>query len=341
MPKALKDTVALVRGTYDKFCADGCPRVGAALAYYSLFSLFPLLLLLISIMSFLLASGVPLLVDARTYVLDSVGNVLPEARDLLARSIDSALAARGATGLIGLFTLLWSSSNVFTQLYQAMNVIWGCVPEPTIGAAVRSKLTAIAVVLAIGLLLALSMVASVVFDVALGRAHLLGGMRLLGSTLAPLTSAAMATMTFALLYRYLPHSRVRWRYVWPGALVAGVAWEALRIGFTEYARRTNYVAVYGVVGSTIALLTWIYLSAQVLFFGAEFAVVYARLKTGTSGLCAPEPAAGGESAGPRPAGVRARAVEGLRAVAVGVAELLQGTWQGFQRRPEESQKPGA
>lgn len=273
---ALKGAFRLLRKTYAKFAADGCPRVGAALAYYSLFSLFPLLLLLISILGYLLASGMPLLVDARTSVLDSAANVMPQARDLLARSIDLALAARGATTVVGLLTLVWSASNAFTQLYQALNLIWGCAPGPGITAAIRSKLTAFAVVLGIGFLLLLCLVLSAALRISVDRTHLLPIWRAVWVGLNPLVSAGITTLVFALLYRYLPKTAAGWRDVWPGALLAGVAWEALRQVFTVYATRTNYVAVYGAVGSTIALLFWIYLSAQVLLFGAEFAVVYAR-----------------------------------------------------------------
>ncbi len=277
MAATLKDIVYLFRRALLKFSADGCSRMGAALAYYTLFSLFPLLLLLISILGFLLASGMPLLADARTYILDSVAATLPQATDMVAQGIKAAERARGATGVVGLLTLLWSASNMFTQLCQALNIIWDSPPPATIGAAIRTKLTAIAVVLSISALLFLSMVADTALSVA-ARHLALGSIWRSGwARLAPLYTAAMATAVLALLYRYLPNTTVRWRHVWPGALLAGVAWELLREGFTVYATRyANYVAVYGTVGTTIALLSWIYLSAQILLFGAEFTVVYKR-----------------------------------------------------------------
>lgn len=289
MIATLRSVLGFLRQVYDKFGADGCARTGAALAYYSLFSLFPLLLLFVSVLGYLLAFGVPILVDARTYVLDSAGNTFPQARELLERSIDSALKARGATGLVGLLTLLWSASNVFTQLYQALNQIWGSCPAPTIRAAVRTKLTAIAVVLGIGFLLMLSMVFNAALGVALRYAEALPAWHQVWQSLGPLSSAGMATLIFGLLYHYLPNTEVRWRHVWPGALLAGAAWELLRQAFTIYATRTNYAAVYGAVGSTIALLSWIYLSAQVLLFGAEFSVVYARRQARSPSPQSPPP----------------------------------------------------
>lgn len=277
MAATLRRAFSLLREAYDKFCADGCTRVGAALAYYFFFSLFPLLLLLVSAGSYLLASGVPVLVNARSYVLARASDLMPRAGELLERSIDAALAARGQTGAVGVLTLLWSASNVFTQLYQAFNVIWGCCPAPSVRAAIRTKLTAIAVVLGISLLLLASMIADTALAVAARRAPLVPGWQRVWARLAPLSSALMATAVFGLLYRYLPNGRSRWRFIWPGALLAGVAWELLRQAFTVYTTRyANYAAVYGAVGGTIALLTWIYLSAQVVFFGAEFSVVYER-----------------------------------------------------------------
>lgn len=298
MAASLRDTYLLLRRTVDKFSADGCSRIGAALAYYSLFSLFPLLLLLISSLGFLLASGVPLLVDARTYVLDAVGNTLPQARELLAQGIDSAERARGTTGVIGLFTLLWSASNVFSQLYHTLNIIWGCSPGGTIGAAIRTKLTAIAAVLGISALLLASVIADTALAVAARRMALPPGWRLIWARLGPLSSAAMATAILAVLYRYLPNTKVRWGNVWPGALLAGVAWELLRQGFTIYTTRyANYKAMYGAVGSTIALLSWIYFSAQVLLFGAEFCVVYGRYRAGALPGTSRSPAIAGERGG--------------------------------------------
>jgi membrane protein len=276
----LKHVFNLTRTTFAKFSADGCGRIGAALAYYSFFSLFPLLLLLISILGYLLASGVPLLIDARTYVLDSVESTLPQARDLLARSIDAAERARGTTGFVGLLTLMWSASNVFTQLYQALNLIWGCSSGGTIWAAVRTKLTAFAMVLGISFLLLVAVIVDVALPVAARQLGFAPGWRLVWVRFGALSPVFMATTIFALLYRYLPDTKVLWRDAWPGALLAGVAWEILRQGFIVYTTRyANYAAMYGAVGSTIALLSWIYLSAQVLLFGAEFSVVYGRLRT--------------------------------------------------------------
>lgn len=296
MAATLKRIFHLIRSTSSKYSADGCGRMGAALAYYSLFSLFPLLLLLISLLGFMLASGMPLLVDARTSVLDTVGRTLPQARDLLALSIEQAQAARGATGIVGLFTLLWSASNAFTQLYQALNEIWGCLPAGTVRAAIRTKLTAIAVVLVISCLLLASIITDATVSVVVRRMPLPPGWILVWQDLAPFASVALAAAVFAMLYRYLPNTKVQWRTVWPGALVAGVAWEVLRQGFTIYTTRySNYAAVYGAVGSTMALLSWIYLSAQILLFGAEFTVVYGRLLQGERlGGAGASPAAGAD-----------------------------------------------
>jgi membrane protein len=159
-------------------------------------------------------------------------------------------------------------------------MIWGSTPEPTIGAAIRTKLTAIAMVFGVSLLLLLSIILNASLAVAVRYVRPLPWWRSLWTTFVPLSSAAMATAIFGLLYRYLPDTKVSWRHVWPGALLAGTAWELLRQAFTIYTTRyANYAAVYGAVGSTIALLSWIYLSAQILLFGAEFSVVYGEFKS--------------------------------------------------------------
>ena len=318
MAEALKHTVRLIRRAYNKFSADRCARVGAALAYYTFFSLFPLLLLLISVLSYLLASGVPLLVDARAYVLGRAYEIMPQAQDALQRSIDAALSARGQVGFVGLLTLLWSASNVFTQLYQALNIIWSCTPEPTIGAAIRTKLTAIAMVFGISFILLLSIVFNAGLAVAIHHIQPLPWWRTVWTTLGPLSSVGMATAIFALLYRYLPDTKVRWRHVWPGALLAGTVWEFLRQAFTVYVTRyANYTAVYGAVGSTLGLLSWIYLSAQVLLFGAEFSVVYQQFQTEPRAEAHPSRRPDGADAQPS---LRAQVVAAWRQLSATVAE---------------------
>ncbi len=292
---ALRDAFQVTRCALSAFGDDNGPRLAAALAYYTLFALFPLLLLLISLIGFLLEAGWPVAVDAQEYVFNLVRQALPQAQELVINSVKAVQAARGRMGIVGLAVLLWSASNLFHQLDIALDTIWAGQARRSLRATAQRRLLSMGLVIIAGGLLLASTVVDTVLDLLTRYTYRLPGAALFWQIVPSIISAALVAFVFGLLYRLLPDVVVSWRQIWPGAVAGGVAWEVLKQGFSFYATRANWTAVYGPVAGFIALLTWLYLSAQVLLLGAEFSACYTRLLEGRrrpvslDGAPAPQP----------------------------------------------------
>jgi len=277
---ALSDIVTISRRAFTQFGNHECAQRSAALAYYALFSLFPLLLLAISTIGFMLEAGVPVAVDAQSLVLQAAEQALPQATDLVEQIIVTTRQTRGGTGIIGLIVLVWSASHFFTHLRLSLNVIWDAgSPHGFIG-VVRLRVIALAMALSTGLLLFLITISDAVLAIIARYVTLLpwsDTMWLLGK---PLLITGLTAILFALIYRVLPRAPVRLVDVWPGAIVAAVGWELLKWGFVWYATSfADWTRLYGPITGVIGLLLWLYLSAQLLLFGAEFSAAYGQLLT--------------------------------------------------------------
>lgn len=274
---------ALFREAANRWVADRCYRLGASLAYYAIFSLFPLLLLLVTGLGYLLGDGP----STKHQILDALSRATGSAavRSLLDDTLTSMQehrAARGIGAIVGLFTLLFGASGVFSELDTMLNTIWR-VPVPegqTIGKSLiiflKDKTLSFGLVIAAGFVLLASFILSTAFT-AMGEAarnylpwgHGWGAVELIASILF-LTSAIAA------LFRTLPQTRVAWRDVLGGSLLASVLLMILRWLLAWYLAHMGSYAAYGAVGAMLGLMLLIYLSSLVVFFGAELTRVYAE-----------------------------------------------------------------
>lgn len=275
---ALADITFITRRAIVAFGDDEIAQRSAALAYYALFSMFPLLLLTISLLGFMLEAGVPLAMDAQTIVLQAAQQTLPQARDLVERIIVTTRRTRGGTGLVGLIVLAWSASNIFTHLRLALNAIWDTGLPQGLGGVLRLRIRALGMAISTGLLLLIFTLADTTLELLAGYTTRLPWSATLWSVGRPLLLISTTVILLALLYRFVPRAPLSWVDVWPGAIVAAVGWEVLKRGFVWYTTSVaDWAAVYGPITGVIGLLLWLYLSAQVLLFGAEFAAAYSRL----------------------------------------------------------------
>jgi len=187
--------------------------------------------------------------------------------------------------VIGLITLLIGASNVFQQLDLSFNKIWKVPASQQSGGmfasmlqTVRTKLFSFGMVLAVGFLLLVSMALTGATQVLLDsfqNVPLIGGAA--GYVLGLATNLLLNTLVFALLFKFLPNTPVRWGDVWLGALVTAVLWEIGKNLLALYIGRSGQSwSAYGLVGTVLVLMTWIYFSSQILFLGAEFTEVYSR-----------------------------------------------------------------
>ena len=269
--------VSFLREVASEWSKDNALSLGAALAFYTLFSLAPLLLLIIAIVG--LAFG---RAAAQGEIVARVaGAVGPEAATVIEGMIKSASTpASGVLAtLVSLATMLFGASGVFGQLQTSLNQIWGVTAGRRRGVRgmVRQRLASFSLILGIGLLLFLSLLVSAV----LAGVHelLVEHVPALSGLLQPanfLISLLMITALFALIFKMLPDAHMRWGDVWPGAAATALLFTVGKTLIGLYLGRTGRTSVYGAAASLVVLLLWVYYSAQILLIGAEFTEVYSR-----------------------------------------------------------------
>jgi membrane protein len=268
---------SLLRETVFEWYEDRAPRLGAALAFYTVFALAPGLIVIIALAALLLGHEA-----AQGQIIDQVQDLIGVAgAQAIQAAIESARSAGGslaATGL-GVLTLLFGLWGVFGELQDALNTIWGVTTRPWRGVigAVKERFWSFTMVVGIGFLLLVSLAASA-WLAAVGKFF---------AQLSPLPVAVMETanavlsfvtitLMFAVIYKLLPDVKITWQNVWVGAAVTALLFTIGKSLIGLYLGRSTVASVYGAAGSLIVILLWIYYSAQVVFFGAEFTKVYSR-----------------------------------------------------------------
>ncbi len=263
----------LFKESYDKWSADRAPQLAAALAFYALFSLVPLLIVITTAAALLFGQE-----SAHSQLTGQIRELIGQrSSDFMEELIRSAnRPSSGFAMLAGAIILILGATAIFTQLQDSLNVIWGVTPKENRGflELLRERSLAGAMVILIGCLTLSSLVLRTVMNAG-GKyaAHLLPGASGFWSLLDVPASFAVIFVLFSATYRILPNARIEWRDVWHGALVAALLFTAGRYAIAFYLGRAKIEASYGAAGSMVAIMLWIYYSAQILFFGAEFARV--------------------------------------------------------------------
>jgi membrane protein len=260
---------------YGSFSRHEVPRLGAALSYYTSFSLSPLLVVVVAI------AGVVFGREAAEGQLRSQIEAMAGPSGAAAiTSMLSGTKSRGSgvlAGIVGVVLLLVGASGVFVELEASLNVIFEVKPAEGggLGRTVRDRLKSFALVLGTGFLLLVSLVASAALSAVEHFAGaLLGGFGARAIDLA--VSLAVVSAMFATLYKLLPDADLAWRDVRGGALVAGVLFLIGKVLIGMYVGGAGFTSWYGAAGSLAVVLVWVYYSAQILFLGAEIAQMRRR-----------------------------------------------------------------
>jgi membrane protein len=275
----------LLSRTYDEWRADGAPQIAAALTYYVFLSLAPMLVLVVGVLGrYLGKSTVAAQVLERAHdVAGPVGQIV--VRELIATSQPTALG--GIAAAVALAIAIVGSMRVFGQLRVAFDRMWGIArPEVPTGLwqQLRSGLTSLGrdnlasflMVLLIGsLLVALTVISTVLAAAANRLAPLVDVAPLVFRGIEGLASMGLVTVLFALTYRIVPRAPVAWRDVWAGAIMTAALFTLGRALLGVYFTYASPGSAYGAAGSIVALLIWVNLSLQVVLFGAEFTHVWA------------------------------------------------------------------
>jgi membrane protein len=253
---------------------DNCLRLAASLAFYTVLSLAPLVIIVV---------GLAGLVTERQQVARQLATESERLVGLAGRQVVETILTttepQGGTlaALIGLVTLLLGATAVFGELEAVLNLIWEVQPKPLsgVGAALwdwlKQRIFSLAMVFAIAFLLLVSLIISAAVAGAATYLRGPGDIRLLrGRALEVALSLPVFTGLFALLFKYVPDVQLRWRDVWLGGGVTAVLFTIGKAVIGYYIGHASVGSAYGAAGSLIALLVWVYYSALIFFFGAEF-----------------------------------------------------------------------
>lgn len=272
-------SIGLLRRLVRTWLDGYVPSMGAALAYYTVFSLSPLLLIVVSVAG--LAFGQE---AARGEIAAQLQGLMGEhsasAIQALLASVQRPSEGIAATAL-GLVLLLAGATSVFGELQDALDRIWR-VPQRQRHTGwlslARARLLSFGMVLALGFLLTVSLLASAGLA-ALGRwwSPFLAGWYVLAVVVNAAVGFALVTTMFALIYKLMPRVPVQWRDVWIGALFTAVLFSLGKSLFGLYVGRSGVASGFGAAGSLVVVLLWVYFSAQTFLMGAQFTWVYAQV----------------------------------------------------------------
>jgi membrane protein len=270
---------SMLKETFHDWSEDKAARLAASMSYYTLFSLAPLLVIAIAIAGFFFSQA-----QAENQIVTQIGGLVGPTAATAIQGMIGNTRQNGSdviATIIGVVLLLVGASGVFGSLQDALNTIWGVRQDPKSGvrATLINRIFSFAMVLGIGFLLLVSLVISAALTAvgaffqnalpAAGSASLIQGLNFV-------VSFAVITLLFALIYKVLPDVHIAWRNVWVGAAFTALLFTIGKSLIGLYLGRSSVTSVYGAAGSLVVILLWVYYSALILFFGAEFTQVFAR-----------------------------------------------------------------
>jgi membrane protein len=272
----LQDYLKLTKETVAEWSEDNVPLLAAALAYYTVFSLAPLLIIAIAIAGFFFGEEA-----ARGEIIGQIqGFVGREGAEAIQAMIQNANRP-GSGGTIatitGVIILLFGASGVFGQLQVALNTIWEVKPKPGNGikSFLQSRFLSFGMVLVIGFLLLVSLVLAAI---ASYFGSLVPGLVIVGQVVNFIISFGVITVLIAAIYKFLPDVNIPWTNLWIGAGVTALLFNLGKFLLGLYLGSSSVGSAYGAAGSLVVLLIWVFYSAQILLFGAEFTQVYSKYR---------------------------------------------------------------
>jgi membrane protein len=273
----LKQTWKLLKDSFNAWLDDYAPSMGAALAYYTMFSIAPLLLIVIAVAGMFFGQ------EAVS------GAIFAQLSDLMgeegAKTIQDMLASvsrpeEGVTAtIIGVVVLLIGATTVFNELQDDLDRIWRAPAREGGGLwkFLRARLLSFGMILGIAFLMVVSLVMSAALA-TLGKwwGGVFGGWEVLAHALDLLVSFALITGVFAMIYKFLPRVKIRWHDVWIGAAVTAALFTIGKFLIGLYLGKSDIGSGFGAAGSLALVMVWVYYSAQIFLFGAEFTRIYSH-----------------------------------------------------------------
>jgi membrane protein len=274
----LADVGKILRGTFAAWFKDNAPSMGAAIAFYTLFAIAPILLILIWMAGAFIGPDV-----VQAHILAQLRHLLGDsgANAIHALLMSAKYSTRsGYSTAAGIITVVIGSTSVFAELQNALNRIWHVPPRGVaqgLWRLIRARLLSFGMVFGVGFLLLVSLTASAGFE---GLGSWLGtsiaDWHGVVSALEIALGFAVTTVLFAVIYKYVPSERLAWGDVWVGGFVTATLFMTGKLVIVVYLGKLAFNSAYGIAGSFLVLLLWVYFSAQIFLLGAEFTCVYAQ-----------------------------------------------------------------
>lgn len=288
----IKPLGRVLRLTFDGFLDDRGPRMGAALAYYTLFSLAPLLLIVVSVAG--LVWGGEAVRGELVDQLDSLlGATAASTVEQMLRSVSWPAGGWFST-LLGLGLMMVGATTMLAELQDALDTIWRVPSRPVQGWLnwMRARLLSFGLILGLAFLLLVSLLLDAVMSAAqTWWQPWFGSWLQIAAVTNTVVSQGLVIAVFALIFKWMPRARIAWRDVLLGALVTAGLFALGRYAIGTYLQHSGVVSGFGAAASVVALLAWVYFSAQILLIGAEFTWAYARVLGSRRDLAEPPKAA--------------------------------------------------
>jgi membrane protein len=274
-----KQVWRMLKSAFQEWNKDKAPRLAAALAYYTIFSIAPLLILVIAIAGFFFDTAA-----VREQLMGQIESLVgSNGADFLRTALDNANRPGESSGwiatIVSIVLLLVGATGVLVQLQTALNEVWDVEADPDRGMSnlLRKRLLSLGMLLVIGFLLLVSLVISSVIAGFSDYFHTLApGLDSLVQLVNFVAGFAITTLLFALIFKYVPDVVITWGDVWFGAAITALLFSIGKFVIGLYLGNSSFASSYGAAGSVIILLVWIFYSAQILFFGAELTQVFAQ-----------------------------------------------------------------
>ncbi len=275
----LNKPIELVKQTGSEWVEDKCPTLGAALAYYTMFSLAPLILLLVSVFTLWMHNND----EVQAKIKDQVGQFAGSSGADVVGNIISTTASKPKAGIIGTVVgvaiALFGASGVFAQLQESLNTIWGVKAKPGQGIMgyLKSRFISFGMVGGVCFLLLVSVtVTALIKGFSDQLNQWLPGGSALTFCITLVLNLVIITALFGMIFKYLPDAKIAWSDVWIGAALTTVLFLIGKQALGLYLGSGSAGSAYGAASAMISTFVWVYYSSQILLFGAEFTQVYAN-----------------------------------------------------------------
>lgn len=267
----------VLKNTFSGFSDDKVTKLSASLAYYTVFAMAPLLIIIISLSGIFLGQEA---VEGKIYG-QLAGFIGSDSAIQLQEMIKNAsLAGKSKlAAIIGGITLLVGATTVFAEIQESINMIWGLKPKPKRGwvKLIKNRFLSFSVIVSLGFLLLVSLSITSLIDgfSASLRAHFPDVAIVIFYIINLLITLIVISSIFGVIFKVLPDAKIKWKDVLSGAITTALLFMIGKFAISFYISNSNVGSTYGAAGSLVILLLWVYYSAIILYFGAEFTKAYA------------------------------------------------------------------